>query len=297
MNVQQKIFGLTIGLFIILACGGTAPTAAPDTNNVETVVAATLQAITQEAAQNPTQPSGIPVSFQNINFTIPDGLATGAQSEIVPRTEYTEDAPYWSVAPEYTRFLLSRTDSFPSNFDFEINIIPAEEYKQMSEVAAEQIPLLQQKLAENNLTEVTVLPPFNAGLVIDTQNARVDFPSGSGIRSIQQYHQAPVPITNDFLIYSFQGITNDGKYYISVIAPIRVPFLIDASYNPDPNATSPTPVAPEGGFIFPAILEFDSPEFEQYYQSITDKLNQTPADQFNPSISTLDALIQSILIQ
>ena len=297
MNVQQKIFGLTIGLFIILACGGTAPTTAPDTNNVETLVAATLQAITQEASQNPTQPSGIPVSFQNINFTIPDGLATGAQSEIVPRTEYTEDAPYWSVAPEYTRFLLSRTDSFPSNFDFEINIIPAEEYMQMSEVAAEQIPLLQQKLAENNLTEVTILPPFNAGLVIDTQIARVDFPNGSGIRSIQQYHQAPVPITNDFLIYSFQGITNDGKYYISVIAPIRVPFLIDASYNPDPNATSPTPVVPEGGFIFPAILEFDSPEFEQYYQSITDKLNQTPADQFSPAIPMLDAIIQSILIQ
>jgi len=297
--------GLTI---IALACGGTVPATQPDQTELETMVAATLQTHTQEAASIPTpqvqeaedtatQPNGLPIPFQNVNFIIPEGLATGAQSEIVPRNEYVEGDPFWSVAPEYTRFLLTQTDSFPSNFDFEINIIPAGEYMQMSEVAAERIPLLQQKLADNDLTRVTVLPPFNAGLVIDTQNARVDFPNGSGIRAVQQYHQAPVPITNDFLIYSFQGITSDGKYYVSVIAPIRVPFLVDMSYNPDPSSTTPTPVVPEGGLIFPTLTGFNDPQVAQYNEAITNKLNQTPADQFSPPISLLDALIQSILIQ
>jgi len=297
MNVQQKILGLIIGLFIILACGGTAPTAAPDTNNVETVVAATLQAVTQEAAQNPTQPSGIPVSFQNISFTIPEGLATGAQSEVIPLADETTNSDPWSIAPEHTRFTLSRTDAFPSNFDMQISIIPVDEYMQMNAGAAAQIPLLQQKLASGDLSKVVVLPPYNAALVIDSKHAKIDFPNGSGIRSIQEYHQGPMPITNDYLIYSFQGITNDGKYYVSVVAPIRASFLIDETFNPDPNASVPTPIVPEGGFLFPTVFPFDSPEYDQYYQAVADKLSQTPPEQFTPSILMLDALVQSILIQ
>jgi hypothetical protein len=297
MNIQQKITGLIIGLFIILACGGTIPTSAPDTNNVETIVAATLQAITQEAAQNPTQPSGIPVSFQNISFNIPEGLATGAQSEIIPRNEQSDDMPYWAINPEYTQFTLTRTSTFTSNFDMRISIIPADEYMQMSESAADRIPALQQKLASGDFSKVVVLPPYNAGLIIDAQHTKVDFPNGSGIRSIQQYHQGPMPITNDYLIYSFQGITNDGKYYVSVVAPIRASFLIDETFNPDPNASVPTPIVPEGGFLFPTVFSFDSPEYDQYYQAVADKLSQTPTDQFTPSILTLDALVQSILIQ
>lgn len=289
---------LLAGLVILtLACGGTAPTSAPDQAQLETMVAATLQAVTQEAANVPTQPSGISVSFQNVSFTIPDGLATGAQSEIVPRSESSDDMPYWETYPEHTMFTLSRVDTFVNNFDMRIAIIPAEEYKQMAEVAAERILLLQQKLAGGDFREVLVLPPFNAALVIEAQQAKVDFPNGSGIRSIQEYHQAPVPITNDYLIYSFQGITNDGKYYVSVIAPIRASVLVDESYNPDPNATTPTPVVPEGGVAFPAILDFDSPEYDQYYQAVNDKLSQAATDQFTPSITTLDALVQSILIQ
>lgn len=296
--MKTKLIVLWVGLMtIIMACGGVAPTAAPDQTALETMVAATLQAHTQEAADNPTQPSGMPISFQNISFTIPEGLATGAQSEIVPRFEDTGDIPYWSVAPEYVRFVLARTSTFQSNFDFEINVIPADEYIQMNEAAAERIPLLQQKLTSGDLSGITVLPPFNAGLVIDAQPTKVDFQNGSGIRAIQQYHQAPVPITNDYLIYTYQGITQDGKYYVSIVAPIRAAFLIDQTYNPDPNATTPTPIVPEGGFVFPDIIEFDNPEFEQYYQAVTEKLSQSTADQFTPSLSVLDALVQSILVQ
>src|SRR5690606_37212867 len=109
---------------------------------------------------------------------------------------------------------------------FEIDVIPADEYIQMNEAAAERIPLLQQKLTSGDLSGITVLPPFNAGLVIDAQPTKVDFQNGSGIRAIQQYHQAPVPITNDYLIYTYQGITQDGKYYVSIVAPIRAAFLI-----------------------------------------------------------------------
>lgn len=306
---RNVVLLFTTGLMTtMLACGGTEPAVQPNQNGLETIVATTLQAYTQESAttptpqaqeatSTPTQPSGIPIAFQNVNFVIPGGLATGAQSEIVPRQDYVEGDPYWSIAPEYIRFILSRTDTFPNTFDFKISIIPAEEYMQMSEVAAEQISLLQQKLAENTLTGVTVLPPFNAGLVIDTQNAKVDFQNGSGIRAVQQYHQAPVPISNEYLLYSFQGITNDGKYYVSVIAPIRVPFLVDMSYNPDPSSTTPTPVVPEGGLIFPTLTGFNDPQVVQYNEAITNKLNQTPADQFTPSIPVLDALIQSILVQ
>ncbi|MCK6623527.1 MAG: hypothetical protein L6Q94_23840, partial [Calditrichia bacterium] len=73
----------TLLLFLLQACGAI-PASAPAQPNVETVVAATLNAVTQQAASAPTEPSGTPVTFQNVSFIIPQGLSSGANSEIVP---------------------------------------------------------------------------------------------------------------------------------------------------------------------------------------------------------------------
>ena len=129
--MKKKIIIPVICLAIVaLACGGTVPSA--DQPNLETVVAATLQAITQQAANNPaptSQPeaTGISVSFQNVSFVIPEGLASGASSEIIPAADEASGGP-WGVAPEYIEFVLM--DYSPRD-DFRppvIRVYPAQEY-------------------------------------------------------------------------------------------------------------------------------------------------------------------------
>lgn len=301
---MNKKFFLFLSLLVIvsLACGGTAPTSAPNQTQLETMVAATLQAVTQEAANNPAQPSGIAVNFQGANvsvsFAIPEGVASGAQSEIVPRADATDDMPYWIAAPEYLKITLAQNLTFASNFEGTLAILPAEEFMQMSENANEKINTLKSQLANGDPKGIKVLPPFNAGLTLDARNEIFDFQNGKGIRSIQEYHQYAAPVTNDYLIYSYQGITSDGKYYVSFVAPIRAPFLIDEGYNPDPNSTTPTPLPPADGFSYPAASSVSGgPEYDQYITAIADKFAQTSPEQFTPSLDALDSLVRSILIQ
>jgi len=82
------------------------------------------------------------------------------------------------------------------------------------------------------------------------------------------------------LFYYFHGITNDGNYYVQVVLPIQAPFLA-----PDNNPNSPLP---QNGIPFHGD--------QSYFSAVEQQLNATPPNQFSPSLSSLDALVQSITI-
>src|SRR5512133_3592506 len=97
MNTKRniKIIGRFGTVVLTMACALGTPTQ-PQTDNVGTAVAATMQAITMSAPTQslptevlPTQINGTPFSFKNISFIIPDGVASGANAEVAPAA--TED--------------------------------------------------------------------------------------------------------------------------------------------------------------------------------------------------------------
>lgn len=90
-----------------------------------------------------------------------------------------------------------------------------------------------QHLPEN----LPFLPTFNAGQVFHSNERPFAFQNGTGIRFLTQYAQAPYPVNNFSLFYTFQGLTNDGKYYVAAILPINAAFL-----SPDGNPDTPLPV-------------------------------------------------------
>ena len=55
----------------------------------------------------------------------------------------------------------------------------------------------------------------------------INFQSGRGIRYVTEYAQMTYPITNHEMFFSFQGLTTDGKYWVSIILPISHPSLLD----------------------------------------------------------------------
>lgn len=93
------------------------------------------------------------------------------------------------------------------------------------------------------------------------------------------------PITNEDLVYFYQGISNDGTHFVLAVIHINAGFLVA-----DGRMDLATP--PDGiPFSFDGNLDFPA-----YLSAITQKLNDTPAGSFSPSLSTLDQMIGSIHI-
>jgi hypothetical protein len=275
-----------IGLMITtLACGLAAP-ATPAQPGVETIVAATFQALTSTA---PTpKSSGIQVTFQNISFVIPEGLASGTTSQLVPAADEANSDP-WSVAPGYVSFKLTdytgRNDSF---FKAVVNVYPTAEYAAVNSWAADSITRLQAILA-NPAVPLTndKLPtvPFNgaAAQQYAAQAKLISFNGGMGVRMVSQYAQFPGPITKDNSFYHYEGLTKDGKYLVAILFPVFLPL----------QSTADNPSA--DGVPFPSD-PMDPAAATSYYQGITDKLNAASPESFQPSLTQLDALIQSITV-
>ena len=116
------------------------------------------------------------------------------------------------------------------------------------------------------------------------QEKFLSFKNGTGIRFVTQFDQAPLPINNTSMFYTFQGLTNDGEYYVSVSLPVNLDSL-----PADDKPNSPTP--PNG-------IPFDwdhIDKFPDYMTAIKGRLNQND-NVFTPSLKDLDALVESLLV-
>lgn len=285
---------LPASLLILSACLPAQPaaTAGP---GLETIVAATFQAMTAAAplaTATATPPGGIPVSFQHVSFIIPEGLALGANAEITPLAG-EENSPPWDVAPEHIRFeLYGYDDQLAKARAMDILVYPAQEYARMNVGAERSLSKLQAIIAAPDapmIEENLPAPPFfNAAQMFAAQVKRVQFASGTGVRMMVEYGQAVGAIANSATLYHFQGLTNDGRYYIVAILPLGAAILIDGG---DPLAPPPA-----GGVQFPGYTTLNPSDYESYFQAVTSALNSAAPTVFSPSLETLDALIESITI-
>jgi hypothetical protein len=302
--MKRKILGSVIAVMLVtLACGlinPAAPTQMPTPINVETIVAATLQALTPVvpatlvAPATPVVPatqtplSGTTIAVDNISFVIPIEIGNGAQAETIEAVPPSNDAPWWDVAPTYHTYLIQ---GYPLANTFHkpmIYIYPVAEYIQMNPDVGNVVDDLKTIINSQGQSQpenLPFLPAFNAGQVFHSNEQSLSFKSGTGIRFLTQYAQAPYPVNNQSLFYTFQGLTSDGAYYISAILPINAAFL-SSDGNPE------TPLPADG-------VPFDWNNFEnvpQHFELVKQKLNSTDPNAFTPSMTKLDALIQSIIV-
>jgi hypothetical protein len=288
---------------VVLACGLSSTPALP-ADDLATVVASTLQALTPaapaatetapaaQATAQATAQAGIPVSYKNVSFTLPVGLASDAAPVSVAEVSGTDIAP-WEASPEHIEFRLNNYNIAEKAFAVrEIRIYPARGYADVQSAANIALQRVQGLLADPGaaLTRQSMprIPYFNADAAIAAQAARLHFQNGDGVRMVSQYGQAVMPVANASLFYQFVGLTSDGKYLVIAVLPVQAPVL-QAIEDP----SSPLPA---GGVPFPATAT-DVSAYEAYYRAITDALNGTDSSAFTPSLAALDALVQSIRVQ
>jgi hypothetical protein len=278
-----------LGLVISACSSAPIPTAPVD--EVSTVVAGAMQALSPTVPPVETVPtlvSSTQVSLEGISFVLQAGIAGGALAEPQEAMPPSENMPWWEIHPAYVEYplqgyLLSNTFHEPK-----IYVYPVDEFIQMNADVGGGIENLKSILSspDDPLPDhLPFLPTFNAAQVFYSNTQLVKFQNGSGIRYLTQFGQAPAPINNHEVFYTFQGITNDNKYYVSAVLPINTPFLAEYA--------SPEYPVPADGIPF----DWDNHEnVTTHVEAVRQKLNSTNPNLFTPPLLSLDALFQSISI-
>jgi hypothetical protein len=285
--MNKKFLGWISVMLITFACNIPTssqplvfePTSAQATqaNTSASPAPTTAEAATQAPGQ--LTPDGEIASSGGISFLIPNGMASDATAAATTEVELPYINPGGGDMPQHTKFTLnnyavkSETMLTPT-----VIVFKADEFAQYSEMTTAMVS----DLHNMQYTDGQPVPQSLASTTLMAQVHGVNFQNGKGIRYLTQIQQAPLPINNHDMFYYYQGITNDGLYYVEVILPVQVPFL--ASDN------TPNTAVPADG------IPFNMENLGEYYNTVTQKLNATDTFSFTPYLDHIDSLIQSMQI-
>ena len=212
------------------------------------------------------------VVYEGISFSYDDSLAAQVTGETVPASGQEGD-PLWAIEPLHVRFSFGGY-VLPDTFhEPRILVYP------VAELSGDEAAALQQFLAQRPAAPDTIpfMPHFNAGQMLRSQVAYIDFGNGSGVRFLTHYSQAAMPVNNNELFYTFQGLTADGRYYVAAVLPVSHPSL-PANGNDVPGGD----------------WEAFAQNYENYVRQVEAQLDAEDGASFVPSLFLLDGMIRSL---
>lgn len=229
------------------------------------------------------QSSGLPVTYENISFHIPLALNASVNAFTDTQWEFPSINPSNGPMPAHAIFEFTNypvESSYPAHEGARIMVFKSSEYAAHGSTEQDAVTaLLAGQESAQPIPDALVMGMFYA------QGKTVSFQNGHGVRYLTQVLDGVAPISNDRIFYYYQGVTNDGAYFVSAIFHVNAAFLVATS---DKEASTPA-----DGVIFTWDQEVD---FTKYLDEITRKLNDTPDESFTPSLAVFDQLIGSMEI-
>ena len=225
--------------------------------------------------------------FNDFGFRFDSTLATN-----VNITQYPGDPIEWEApgGPEvgHTQFSLYHESAAPYGFDADLSIriyqtadfaghtYSEAQLEQLWELLAERPDLAPYMVVEENLSANTLpfMPVLPAAQVIRARARYHETEAVTGISYVTVYRQDASPFTGDEFIYTFQGISADGAYYVSAI------------FRP---TTDIFPLEVAADFDWEAFYD----NVAVYFTESIAALNEAEPDDFAPSLTTLDALVET----
>ncbi len=229
-------------------------------------------------APSSTSPGGD--GMPQVTLDLDSAVAAAMMQRTIPAVEATDQTPYWALLPDHVEVGL--TDyAQPNSVQMPtIYVYPVAELKEMNQTGPDQVDQLAELLNKKpdlaTIKPLPFLPLFNAQSMFNVQAQYMDFANGSGIRYLTQFGQAAGPVTNEELFYTFQGLTDDGAYYVAAVLPIAQSDL------PADTASADTRFA-DG--------------FEAYIQGVMEGLATAAPDSFTPKLETLDNMVHTISVR
>jgi len=188
------------------------------------------------------------------------------------------------------------SETYPTHYEFTFNgyavgdhfhtpkilVYPVGDYRSISQFAADQIDSLQAALVNrpggSAMSSLPFLPMWNAAQLFSAQVSYFDFQNGSGLRYLSMYGQGLSPVDNQNLFYTFQGLTHDGRYYISAVLPV--------THNNLPN---------DGSSTITDWMAFEQ-NWETYLAETLRFLGEQPGESYIPNLIQLDEMMASFQV-
>jgi hypothetical protein len=298
---MKKSIILVLAAFVLISCSlpfsinwNQTPTTAPIPGTPQIPI---FQPTATNAAVVPTAvPTAAPLAGKELNLggvymVVPPCLAADATGAIVAAQPYDANGGPMEYWPQH------RAISFPGYplsgkfFEPVLRVYPVAEFTAMNPVIGEDVTALTALLSSQTFTtdkDIPFLPNFAAAQVFHAKAKFQSFQNGQGVRFLTEYAQYYAPVNNHDLFYTFQGLTADGKYWISAIFPVNAAYLQDS-----PESTT----VPLGGVLMPlsSSPNYDA-EMQSYQTTMVNMLNNTAGTDFTPALSCLDGYIQSLQI-
>lgn len=241
---------------------------------------------TEEVVDNPPpteeQPPAPDVAYEGISFSFDPNIAASVFPATIPGQNMGEDYMPGETYPTYFEFSFGNyaiADHFHTPL---IVVYPVDEYRAISTDASAIIDNLQGTLANRppggTDSRLPFLPMWPAQQMFSAKVGYFDFQNGAGVRYLTMYGQAVYPVDNQNLFYTFQGLTNDGRYYISAVLPIT---NINLPY--------------DGSTEVDDWMAFDE-NWQTYITDTVHWLNQQPSANFFPDLSMLDQMMATFNI-
>ena len=250
---------------------------------------------TPETRSTPTRTTSTQyaVDFSNVHFILPTVVASGASGATLPAEPYQE-AMVCTGAPEHISFkLMNYHGPENSHFSPQIKIYPLEDFMEASPCTSNPLNKLRTILNAQSVIspmESILFPqPPAAGVLLQIKKEIILFQKGRGIRLLTAYGQIRAPYTKGSILYAFEGMTDDNRYFVQAFFPISAEIL----------RTSVDLRTPEAGTFPPLSGSDGKPDYDatRYDAALEKELEKLPADKFTPSLVLLDEMIRSIQVK
>lgn len=285
-------FCVLLVALVLTACQGTAPEAPTPTSDRTEAGGVDLPPAAGETHGSPPVEDGLS-ALEGLSVD-PGSLAAAVHIVSRPGTPYSDAPAFGGAAPAHLALTFDQETLSDSPLARQLRAYPVEAWRALfqahdPDLIDERIDRLTRLIADRptdlagprtGQNEIPVLPIIGASQVMVAQPRVLDFAGGSGVAFVTTYAQDPQPLTNDNLFYTFQGLTADGRTWISLFYPVRAAGL-PASFADSPAAADPQTFM--NGFL-------------AYLGQATKELDALKPEQFRPDLGQLDALVRTIAL-
>jgi putative hemolysin len=223
--------------------------------------------------------------FGGVKISFDAELAQAAQGENLAAIPVSEGPALGGASPAAIRFLFdgAKAEDYFNPRLAQVLVYKTDEWAKLDPSVAQNIAGLKTLLAAKPAVitgTIPVLPPIPAQQVFHAQTQYLDFQNGSGVGFVTHYAQSADPVTANRPFYTFQGLTNDGQYYVAVFYPITTTLLPT-----DANAAL-------GGQSYDEWVK----NYETYLTDLIAQLNGLLSAAYTPDLTLVEELAKSIEI-
>lgn len=253
------------------------------------------------AALAATRPAKQTASHGGVSLSYDTALAREVRGETVPAAplEAPDEKPD-GVFPEHVAFKLIDVSGAPADSFNEpvVRVCPVDEYLKAFSASPRLVRDARRTLAELRRLirrrtaalkgNVPMLPFPDATEVFHAHVKYLRFRGGSGVAFLTQSQQDYELINSRHASYSFRGLTDDGRYYITADLPVGAPAI-----------AATRDAGTHEGYMLPREVggRPARQRYAAYVERVRRNLERLPAGRFQPDLRLYDEMLSSLEIR